>query len=83
MGGGVRFPTSRPLNIQAVLRATVAGALAGLVGGSYRWVLNHIEPWRHALIARLGGSLLGWAELAAVFAIGAGLARWLTVRFAP
>jgi CIC family chloride channel protein len=75
--------TSRPLNVQAILRATVAGALAGLVGGSYRWVLDHIEPWRNALIARLGGSLLGWAELAAVFAIGAGLARWLTVRFAP
>ena len=83
MGGGVQFQRSRRLNIQAILRATVAGALAGLVGGSYRWVLNHIEPWRHALIARLGGSLLGWTELAAVFAIGAGLSRWLTVRFVP
>ena len=83
VGGGLRSETSRPLNVQACLRATLAGALAGLVGGSYRWVLNRIEPWRHALIDRLGGSLVGWAELAAVFAIGAGLARWLTVRFAP
>ena len=83
MGGGLRSETSRPLNVEACLRATVAGALAGLVGGSYRWVLNHVEPWRHELIARLGGSLLGWTELAAVFALGAGLASWLTVRFAP
>ena len=83
MGGGLRSEASRPLNVQACLRATVAGALAGLVGGSYRWVLNHVEPWRHELIARLGGSLLGWTELAAVFALGAGLASWLTVRFAP
>jgi chloride channel protein, CIC family len=83
VGGALRSETSRPLNVQACLRATVAGALAGLVGGSYRWVLDQVEPARHALIVRLGGSLLGWSELAAVFAIGAGLASWLTVRFAP
>jgi CIC family chloride channel protein len=35
------------------------------------------------LIDRLGGSLVGLTELAVLFAIGAGLARWLTVRFAP
>src|SRR5262249_57101163 len=41
------------------------------------------EPWGEGVIAGLGGPLPGGAELAAVFAIGAGLARWLTVRFAP
>jgi chloride channel protein, CIC family len=83
VGDALRSETSRPLNVQACLRATAAGALAGLVGGSYRWILDHIEPWRAELVAQLGGSVLGWIALAAVFALGAGLASWLTVRFAP
>ena len=82
MGGALRSETSRPLNVQACLRATAAGALAGLVGGSYRWILDHIEPWRAERVAHLGGSVLGWIALAALFALGAGLASWLTVRFA-
>jgi CIC family chloride channel protein len=74
---------TRPLDLQACLRATVAGVLAGIVGSSYRSVLDLGDPWRHALIARLGGTVFGWIALAAVFAFGAGLAAWLTVRFAP
>src|SRR5262245_65086993 len=74
---------TRPLDVQACLRATAAGALAGVVGSSYRSVLDHLDPWRHALIVRLGGTVLGWLGLAAVFAFGAALASWLTVRFAP
>ncbi len=74
---------TRPLDLEACLRATAAGALAGLVGGSYRSILDGVDPWRQDLIARLGGTVFGWLALAAVFALGAGLAAWLTVRFVP
>jgi chloride channel protein, CIC family len=65
------------------IRAALVGAVAGLVGGSYRWGLDRVHAWNIGLLDRLGGHYLGWLAIAGVFAAAAGLARWLTLRFAP
>jgi CIC family chloride channel protein len=65
------------------VRATVAGAIAGLVGGVYRLVLGPDAPWSSQRIARLAHGPVDWVAVAALFAAGAALSRWLTVRFAP
>ena len=65
------------------VRAAVAGALAGLVGGAYRLVLGANAPWSSERIARLAHRPVDWVGVTVLFAAGAALSRWLTVRFAP
>ena len=63
--------------------AVLGGVLAGLLGGSFRWVLIRADTWRD--------SLLGWTDEApaarwlvpvVLAAVAVALARWL-VRLAP
>jgi H+/Cl- antiporter ClcA len=63
--------------------ALLIGVLTGLVGGAYRALLDQVTPWRTRLVERLGDTALGLVALAALFAAGAALARWLTGRIAP
>jgi CIC family chloride channel protein len=65
------------------VRAAVAGAIAGLVGGAYRLVLGPDAPWSSERIVRLAHGPVDWVGVAGLFAAGAALSRWLTVRFAP
>jgi CIC family chloride channel protein len=65
------------------VRASLAGAIAGLVGGGYRLVLGPGAPWSSERIAALPQHRIGWLVLAGLFGVGAALSRWLTVRFAP
>jgi len=73
----------RALDPQPALRAAVAGALGGLIGGGYRLTLGLAYPWHVHLIVGLSDVAFGWAVLVLLFACGAALASWLTVRFAP
>jgi len=66
-----------------LLRALLAGALTGLVGGAYRLLLDGIEPWRARVVAEHGSAWVFWLALAGLFVAGTVLARWLTVRVAP
>lgn len=65
------------------VRALAAGALTGLVGGAYRLILDAVEPGRQRVAGTLADTLPGLLALAALFALGAALARWLTLRGAP
>src|SRR4029453_2789599 len=78
-------PESRPgaLDPRLPIRGVLVGAVAGLVGGSYRWLLDHVYHWDRALLARLGNAWLGWLPVARLFATPAAVARWLTLRGAP
>jgi len=64
--------------------ALVVGALAGLLGGTFRFCLGAIERERESVVAALRG--IGWAAWPIAIAAGAVLvaaARFLVVRFAP
>lgn len=78
-------PESRPgaLDPRLPMRSVLVGALAGLVGGSYRLLLDHVHGWDRRLLVALGDAPLGWLAVATLFAGAAALARWLTLRFAP
>lgn len=65
------------------LRGAVVGALAGLVGGSYRWLLDRAHGWDAALLAAEDGFAAGWLAVCALFAALAALSRWMTWRLAP
>ena len=47
-----------------LLRALLAGALTGLVGGAYRLLLDGIEPWRARVVAEHGSAWVFWLALA-------------------
>ncbi len=74
--------TSRVLRISAA--AIVAGVLIGVVGGLFQVLLVVAERWLVQLVAWAHGSpYIGWLAPMAVGAIGALLARYLVVRYAP
>ncbi len=79
----VPAPAVGALDPRLPLRAVLVGALAGLVGGSYRLLLDHVHGWDVRFVAGLGGGPPGWLALAVLFAALAALARWLTLRGAP
>jgi CIC family chloride channel protein len=78
-------PLERPraLDPRPALRAALAGALGGLVGGGYRLMLGLAYPWHVKLLVGVGDVAFGWVVLVVLFAGGAALSSWLTVRFAP
>jgi CIC family chloride channel protein len=64
-------------------RGVLVGGIAGLVGGSYRVLLDQVYGWDRRLLAALGSVPFGWLAVAGLFAAAAALARWLTLRGAP
>lgn len=71
-----------------VIRISTAGLLAGifigLVGGAFRYCLMAADKGRDALIAWAHAwPYIGWLAPVALGLAGAGLARFLVVRFAP
>src|SRR5262249_56004887 len=64
-------------------RGGMGGGFAGLVGGGYRWTLGLVYPWHVKLLVDVGDVRFGWILLVVLFASGAALSSWLTVRFAP
>src|SRR5262249_24960198 len=78
-------PESLPgaLDPRLPLRRVLVGGAAGVVGGSYRLLLDHIHGWDLRLLAATEKIPLGWLAVASLFAVAAGLARWLTLRGAP
>ena len=78
-------PESLPgaLDPRLPLRSVLVGGAAGLVGGSYRLLLDQIHGWDLRLLAASERILLGWLAVAGLFAAAAGLARWLTLSGAP
>src|SRR5690606_20962098 len=57
--------------------------LIGLIGGAFRWGLEHATTWRVELVAWVGDAPgPAWLAPILVTAVGAGLARWL-VTFSP
>jgi len=65
------------------VRAVLVGAIAGLLGGSYRWVLDRVHAWNVGVLDLVGRIHFGWLAMAVLFAALAAVARWLTLRFAP
>ena len=65
------------------IAAALAGALAGLVGGTFRFVLARADDARDAFVAWAHQwPVIGWVIPVLAAALCAALARW-TVRFAP
>ncbi len=74
--------TSRVLRIS--LASIVAGVLIGIVGGLFQALLIAAERWRDMLIVWAHGSpYVGWLAPLTLGLIGALVARYLVVRFAP
>ena len=62
----------------------LAGIFIGLVGGAFRYLLIAADNQRTALIAWAHAwPYIGWLAPVALGVVGAGLARFLVVRFAP
>jgi CIC family chloride channel protein len=62
----------------------IAGASIGLVGGAFRYLLIAADHGRNAVIAWAHAwPHIGWLAPVALGLVGAGLARYLVVRFAP
>jgi chloride channel protein, CIC family len=73
----------RALDPRPAVRGAIAGAFTGLLGGGYRWTLGLAYPWHVKMIVGLGDVAFGWMLLVVLFACGAALSSWLTLRFAP
>ncbi len=81
------FPESNTRGLpQLLLVSAFAGALVGLVGGSFHWLLVHGSHGFAAVLSqwKTGGvlGLPGWLVAMVVVGLCVGLARWL-VTFAP
>src|SRR5215470_9302735 len=81
-GSSMALLNSRVVRISIASLAT--GLLIGVVGAAFRLLLikadelrNHLVLWAHAW------PYIGWVAPMAVGVVGAALARWLVVRFAP
>jgi chloride channel protein, CIC family len=64
-----------------LLLAVIAGAVAGFLGGAFRWLLEHIDAWRGELVEwSHGHSAWAWLVPVAVSAVAAAaataIARW-------
>jgi len=74
--------TSRVLRI--TVASIVAGVLIGVLGGVFQVLLVGAERWRDLLVAWAHGSpYFGWLAPMALAFVGALVARYLVVRFAP
>ena len=63
--------------------AAVVGAMTGVVGGAFRIALVELSKAREEMIARVQVHGFGWMVAVVVCAAGAGIACYLTQRFAP
>ncbi len=70
--------------VRISIASILTGSLIGLVGGAFRYCLIAVDSGRNALIAGAHAwPHLGWLAPVALALTGAGLARFLVVRFAP
>jgi len=70
--------------IRLAVASILGGALIGFVGGAFRYFLIVSDRLRGELITWAGRwPHIGWLIPVALGAAGAGLARWLVVKFAP
>jgi chloride channel protein, CIC family len=70
--------------IRISIASLLTGSLIGLVGGVFRYCLIAVDSGRNALITGAHAwPHLGWLAPVALGLAGAGLARFLVVRFAP
>jgi len=76
--------TSVYATIRISTASILAGVVIGLVGGGFRYLLIAANHGRDALIAWAHAwPFIGWVAPVALGLVGAGLARYLVVRFAP
>ncbi|WP_238418673.1 ClC family H(+)/Cl(-) exchange transporter [Gordonia sp. 'Campus'] len=69
--------------VRLCVLAVVAGLATGLIGGAFRWCLEHLERWRHDMLEWSAGlGVPGWFVPIAVTAAGA-TAGALAVRLVP
>lgn len=74
--------SSRALLLVPVL-ATIAGVVAGVVGGTFRWLLEHAEAWREDMVEWSHTvASVGWLAPIAVCATAAALAATIS-KFVP
>jgi chloride channel protein, CIC family len=70
--------------IRVSIASLLAGIFIGLVGGAFRYLLIAADSARGALVAWAHAwPHVGWLAPVALGLVGAGLARFLVVRFAP
>jgi len=70
--------------IRISIASILTGILIGLVGGAFRYCLIAADNGRSALIAKAHAwPHIGWLAPVALGLVGAALARFLVVRFAP
>ena len=70
--------------IRISIASILAGIFIGLVGGAFRYCLIAADKGRDALVAWAHAwPYIGWLAPVALGLVGAGLARFLVVRFAP
>lgn len=70
--------------IRISIASILTGSLIGLVGGAFRYCLIAVDNGRNALTTGAHAwPHLGWTAPVALALAGAGLARFLVVRFAP
>jgi len=67
-----------------VLAGLAVGALAGLAGSAFHWVLDHASTLRNGVIATAHATpWIGWLAPVGLAAIASFTARWLVRRYAP
>ncbi len=70
--------------LRLLLASLITGALIGVVGSAFRFLLSGAEELRGQIIAQAHGwPMLGFIATVAAVALAAVVARWLVVRFAP
>ncbi|QHD87244.1 ClC family H(+)/Cl(-) exchange transporter [Gordonia sp. JH63] len=75
-------PADRGL-VRLCVLAVVAGLVTGVLGGAFRWCLNHLDRWRVEMLDWSAGlGVPGWLIPIAVTATGAALGA-LAVRLVP
>ena len=66
------------------IASMIAGAMIGVVGGSFRWFLAQAEQLRDRMIVwSHGNSYAGWIVPVIVVMVAVAIARFLVLKFAP
>ncbi len=70
--------------IRMTTASVLAGVLIGVVGGAFRWCLEHAEHLRDELVSwSHGNPYIGWIVPTAAALVAVGIARFLVIKLAP